>query len=104
MNSDDELRINKILQIMDMKDPKNFSYIIPSIKLIKCDYVENSDLEVPESMISFLSRLINYIIEMSTNTGCESRLVTESAFQVVQLVSCIYESIEICFLFMCRDT
>ena len=88
-----EVRVNQILQILDMKDPKSFSYIIPAIKLIKCDYVEYKNIEVPESLLSFLNKLINYIIEMSTNAECESRLVTESAYLVVQLVSCIYERI-----------
>ena len=103
MNSEVELRMNQTLQIMDMNDPKTFSYIIPAIKLIKCEYVEKKDLEVAESMLSFLNKLIKYIIEMSTNSECENRLVTESAFLVVQLVTCIYESIRIFSLFYCRD-
>lgn len=100
MNPAIELRMKQAQQIMSSKDPETLQYLVPAIKLIKSEYVENTDLEVTEPMITFIMDTIRYLIDMVINVHCDSRFVTDCGVLIAQFILCIWKRINYIWCFI----
>lgn len=100
MSASIELRMKQAQQIIGTNNPETLQYLLPVIKLIKGEYVENTTLEITDAILKFCIKIIDYIVKTSDKNSPEGRVVTECAVMVAQLVVCIHKRIYILFLFI----
>lgn len=98
-----DLRVNQIRQIIESNDPNTLQYLLPAIKLVKSEYAENAQLEVSELIITLSLDIIKYLIQISENSLCDSRLVTECAIMISQFICCIYDRTDCFVIFKSRS-
>ena len=95
MNSTVELRMRQARQIIDNKSPTMLQYLLPVLKLIKAEYMENSELELNEPILTFLINTIEYLMEISANTQYDHRLVIECSLVISRLIVFVHNRIRI---------